>query len=552
METTQHIKTCKQCNIEFLIIDKDLEFYKKVSPSFGWEKYSIPTPTFCPDCRNQRRLTFRNETNLYKRICDATGVPIVSIYSPDKPYVVYSMDMWLSDKWDGLEYGQDIDFSKSMLSQFQDVLQKVPRIPSFQFHNENSVYSNGAQRNKNCYMIFVSDYNEDCTYTNGTYYSQDCLDVLWVNKSTNCYQCIDVDNSHNCFYSQDLVNCNRVYFSKDCQNCSDCYFSEWLRDKKYCINNQQYTKQEYHEKIKNNDYIRDNNYGSPNLYYHGFWIASSTGDFIKNMNRSENCFESQDLEDCKHITYGINIKNCHDGYVVVDNSENCYEITSCISNYNSLFVYCSWNNNTSYYIDTCQDSSDLFLCTWLRNKSYCILNKQYTKEQYEQLVPKIIEKMKKDWEWWEFFPSNMSPFGYNETVANEYFPLSKKEAKKQWFNWSDYEAPFPKVEKIIPADKLPENISDIPDDILNWAIECEVTKKPFRIIKPELEFYRKHNLPIPRRHPDQRHWDRMNLRNPRKLHERSCDKCEKSIQTTYSPERKETVYCEACYNEAIY
>jgi len=79
------------------------------------------------------------------------------------------------------------------------------------------------------------------------------------------------------------------------------------------------------------------------------------------------------------------------------------------------------------------------------------------------------------------------------------------------------------VDKIIPANKLPENIADIPDDILNWAIECEITKKPFRIIKEELEFYRKHNLPIPRRHPDQRHLDRMSLRNPRKLFERICD-----------------------------
>ena len=120
------------------------------------------------------------------------------------------------------------------------------------------------------------------------------------------------------------------------------------------------------------------------------------------------------------------------------------------------------------------------------------------------------------------------------------------------FNWSNYEAPTPQVSKIIPAEKLPENISDIPDDILNWAIECEITKKPFKIIKPELEFYRKHNLPIPRRHPDQRHLDRMKLRNPRKLFERNCDKCGANMQTTFAPERKEIVYCEKCYEKEVY
>jgi len=120
------------------------------------------------------------------------------------------------------------------------------------------------------------------------------------------------------------------------------------------------------------------------------------------------------------------------------------------------------------------------------------------------------------------------------------------------FNWSTYESPFPKVDKIIPANKLPDDIKDIPDDILNWAIECEVSKKPFKIIKQELEFYRKHNLPIPRRHPDQRHLDRMKLRNPRKLYDRKCDKCKKDMKTTYAPNRPEIVYCQNCYDKEVY
>ena len=91
------------------------------------------------------------------------------------------------------------------------------------------------------------------------------------------------------------------------------------------------------------------------------------------------------------------------------------------------------------------------------------------------------------------------------------FPLSKTEAIHQGFHWSDYESPFPKVEKIIPAEKLPEDINKIPDDIVSWAIECEVTRKPFRIVRAELEFYRKHHLPIPRKHPDERYRERTKI-----------------------------------------
>ena len=59
-------KSCKQCNISFEITNEDLEFYNKISPVFDWKKYEIPTPTLCPDCRQQRRFAIRNDRKLYK------------------------------------------------------------------------------------------------------------------------------------------------------------------------------------------------------------------------------------------------------------------------------------------------------------------------------------------------------------------------------------------------------------------------------------------------------------------------------------------------------
>jgi tRNA(Ile)-lysidine synthase TilS/MesJ len=59
-------KSCKHCSNSFDITDKDLEFYEKISPIFKDRKYSITTPTLCPDCRQQRRQAFKNIYNLYK------------------------------------------------------------------------------------------------------------------------------------------------------------------------------------------------------------------------------------------------------------------------------------------------------------------------------------------------------------------------------------------------------------------------------------------------------------------------------------------------------
>jgi len=208
-------------------------------------------------------------------------------------------------------------------------------------------------------------------------------------------------------------------------------------------------------------------------------------------------------------------------------------------------------------------SNNCFWCVWLRNKQYCILNKQYSKEEYEKLVPKILSHMQCAREWWEFFPSKISPFWYNETTATELYPLespliplikgeNSNEVRVGGFKWSTYEAPFPKADKIIPASSLPDNIKDIPDDILNRAIECEVTKKPFKIISQELEFYRKYNLPIPRKHPDRRYIERIPKMNPRQLFDRKCNKCGKEIKTIYKPESKKIIYCQDCYEKEAF
>jgi hypothetical protein len=93
----------------------------------GKIKYLIPTPTLCPDCRNQRRLTWRNDRKLYKRKCGITEKSIISIFSPDKDFIVYDLDFWWSDNWKIENYFLEIDFKKSFFSQFEELLKIVPK-----------------------------------------------------------------------------------------------------------------------------------------------------------------------------------------------------------------------------------------------------------------------------------------------------------------------------------------------------------------------------------------------------------------------------------------
>lgn len=160
--------------------------------------------------------------------------------------------------------------------------------------------------------------------------------------------------------------------------------------------------------------------------------------------------------------------------------------------------------------------------------------------------------MGKTGEWGEFFSTDLTFFAYNESVAQDYFPLSKEEVLKKGWKWKEEIDSVGQVTRQIPAERLPDKIDDIPDDILNWAIRCKRTGRLFRLAPTELKFYRDFRLPVPHLHPDGRRHVRMHRRNPRKMWSRKCAKCSAPIQTTYSPERLEIVYCENCYLKEVY
>lgn len=195
-----------------------------------------------------------------------------------------------------------------------------------------------------------------------------------------------------------------------------------------------------------------------------------------------------------------------------------------------------------------------------------------------------IDKKGRIYRYGEFFPPELSPFSYNETIAQEYFPLTKEQAINQGYSWKD---PEPRNYQIqIKNHEIPDHIKDVGDDIINKVIECghkgtcnEQCTEAFKIIPQELEFYRKMNLPLPRLCPNCRHYQRIKQRNPLRLWHRTCqcagqesrstnqesgyvytntathfhgpNPCPNELETSYSPERPEIVYCEQCYNAEI-
>ncbi len=442
-------KNCKSCWQQFHITNKDKEFYDKVSPIFNWNKYQIPNPTLCPECRQQRRLAWRNERKLYRRKCDASGKPLLSFISPDKSYPVYEKNIRFSDKYNPFDYWKDVDLSNSFLWQVKQLLDIVPRYSIQQQEPmENSEYCNCASNCKNCYLLFDSDYNENCYYWNVIKHTKNCIDCSIISNSENCYQSISCEWCYQVFYSKDCIDCSNSFYLKNCINCKDCFGSTNLNNKQYCIFNKQYTKEEYNKNIeallKKYDIQQIQVFFSKNINKYADIKNSENVSWnnIHNAKNTHSSFDVGDVEDIAYCDFLFRAKSCMDVSSVGENSSNLYESSSVGLDSSNIFFSSSIliNSNNIWYSYICYPNvKDCFGCVGMKNAQYCILNKQYTKEEYFQTVQKIIWQMIKDKERWEFFPISMSPFAYNETIAQEYFPFTKEKTQEKGFFWKDEE-----------------------------------------------------------------------------------------------------------------
>ncbi|MBU0627026.1 hypothetical protein KKG31_00025 [Patescibacteria group bacterium] len=79
-------------------------------------------------------------------------------------------------------------------------------------------------------------------------------------------------------------------------------------------------------------------------------------------------------------------------------SQLCYMCSGVSYGYNLSFSAYSIRCQNSFYLDNCYDCKNCFGCISLKRKEFCILNKQYTKEEYERLVEEIKRKMQADGE----------------------------------------------------------------------------------------------------------------------------------------------------------
>jgi Zn ribbon nucleic-acid-binding protein len=579
-------RRCQNCKQNFTIESEDLTFY---------EKMKVPPPTWCPDCRAKRRLNFWNEHVPFMRKDSRTGKEIFSTFSASAPILVYERDYWWSDAWDPMQYGRPYDFSRPFFSQLGDLIKTVPWPSKSVRDMVNSDYSNQASSQKNCYLCFNGGYSEDCLYGVAFQRMMSSMDFYACLDCNQCCGIYQTDKSHKTFFSEGCSGCQNVWFSLNCTDCSNCFGCVNLRHKRYHIFNVPYPKEEYEKRVRELNLtsyrvledvkarFEEFRLRFPFKYMHNTGSTNVSGDYVYWSKNAHDCYEIGKTEDSRYVQCVANgLKGCYDYSNWGQNVELIYESSSCGDACQRLkFCFDCWPacRDLEYCLN-CHSCSDLFGCVGLQKKQYCVFNVQYSADEYGELVSKIkqhmmempyVDKKGREYRYGESFPPEFSPTAYNESKAQDYYPLRKEEAAAEGYLWFDIERR--EYQTTISARDLPDEIADIRDSVVNEKIGCIKCGRAYRIIPSEIDLNRRFGLPVSRLCFACRYDELLRHRNPLKLWHRRCQcagaksensvfqntvehhhgegKCPNEFETSYAPDRKEIVYCESCYNAEV-
>ena len=430
----EEIRQCKKCQRDFILEVDDFSFYKKMD---------VPVPNICPDCRFKMRAVWRNEHTLYNRTCGLCNRSIISMYNPKSPYIVYCNECWISDKWDPFSYAIDYDPSKPFFEQLKELMIKTPKSATYTSiavgPNINSEYTNFAGGNRDCYLIFNSGPdNENCAYSRGLIKSSDVFDVYYGDEIENVYAGVDVHKSSRVVYGQNVSDCVDCFFVLNCSGCQNCFGCVNLRHKSYYFFNEPLKREEWLKRVseisgsfKKTEEMRNKfaefSMKFPNRSNNSLKVTNCEGDYIFESKNVKDSFEASFCEDIRHSFSVKRAKDCADMIGHCRNSELLYNGVGVGAG--SRRVICSWWVESSQDIEYCyatRQSNDCIGCDAIKNGSFVVLNKKYSKEEYQKIKNNIIKELKEKSIYRDFLPGKLSPFSYNETIAQDNIKLKVK------------------------------------------------------------------------------------------------------------------------------
>lgn len=417
------------------------------------------------------------------------------------------------------KYGRTYDKNISFFDNFSKILTQTVLPNIFHYReNINSDFTDTAVDSKNTYLSnSVVLYSEDVLYSfmvRGE--CRNILNSMYISSSSeNIYSSRGVLESYKIFYSSYIQNSNNIYFSSNLIGCSECLFCNRLENKKYYIENIKYTESEYFQKKA--EILKDKQnfslwYSQIETKWKNNISKNVTGNYVvqsENVESGSYVFHTKDARNIMFVWAKEENRDIYDVFILWGSGRS--DLYWVQSSWWSDKVYCSaciGYSHAIYYSYFLEGCSFCLWCVGLKNKSFCILNKQYTKEEWYTLTSQIFSGMDKKWILWDFFPGSMNPFYFNDTMAWLLYGFTKEEVMEKWYMWRDE-----KLGVDIPDTKIVIWVWELAqyqgyDRWWNWVIDTTILEKViedeegnyYKIVRAEYDFLMKHGLPLPELH----------------------------------------------------
>lgn len=560
-----HLRACKwkglhsYCEREFQLYAEDIQFLNKLR---------VPPPNFCPTCRRIKRMTHTSLFQLFKRKCDAPehSEQMISLFPEDCPFPVFDYKYFIGDEFDPFVYGRDYSKDESPMETLLSMRRNFP-VPSFLNKDTSSInneYGNGGRNIKNGYFTFGCFDSDDVWYTVMARKSKYIMDSRFIYSSDHVYKGFHSENIYKSSFIYFSFDCSDSMFMFDCRNCDSCFGCVNLRNAKYCVWNKQLSKEEYEDFMKS---LYPITIAHLQKLQEDFWVlvkslpinatrnSSVENVFGVSLIRSKNLYDVTESEDSENIRYGDGAVAHQDSMDVFLSgvSSLLYETINVGSHSSNVKFSVSTKLSTNCeFVFNSKNLDNCFMCFGLQDKSYCVLNKQYSPSEYFALVDTIKCNMWKRGEYGDGLSIDFSAQAYNFSTASDSFPLTTEEIHRL----GGYVAHAPESNAgdtgMLTAEEISQTIEETSDSIIDSAIVCRISGKPFRITKSELQFYRVMKLPLPTIHPTIRLQDHFFVAPIGIKFITKCVKCSKDMCSAIDPKKGFMLYCEKCYQQEVY
>ncbi len=512
------------------------------------EQHGIPYLDLAPEERLRALLAHRNDRRLYRRTCDETGEALISAYPVECGYRIVKSSIWWGDSWEALDYGFEPQIGESFFAQFAKLQRMVPREGTTVINAENCEYNSHVRESKNCYLCSLAFLSEGLLYCYWSVKSRDVLDGFYCSDCELCARCRYVTQCYQCVELYDSSNCSECYFSSELHGCTHCLCCTNLSNKKYQIRNQACSpedfarevsqvlngeRERYHHAVSELTQARAQ---APRRAQHSLRCEDVIGDHLFNSKRAYHCFDLRDGEACYNNTNGGGFSVAHGYSVGFPISDHVFSSVTIRSSSEIFFCSNCWNSHALWYCDGCVNCKECFGCAGLKHKQFCFFNRQYTPDAYRTLVSRWRLRMLELGEWGLFFPIELSPYAYDESAAQDFFPLSPQEIRDR--GW-----------RVSPQKETAAHERMTPQKHTPGVRYCSSCGQAFKVVPREQSLSAQLGVPENQECPDCRLTVRFAERAPYQLEERACARCGEKVLTPLSAAAAPVLWCEPCFVE---